>query len=522
MDGHLDRIGLARLKPQFFRNNVHQLWARPSFTKLQLLILFSITLIAILARLYGLGDKPLWYDEVLTLWRASLPLPNLLFDSFDNKHFPLYFWVVKPFSVVPWTEAYLRLPSVAFGALCAFLTGAIALRLGGSCAGFVAGILMSLSPCEVQYGQEARSYTLTSAAILLSLWGLVRLVDQFAPAAGTRPASHGSMAPWAAYVIGMNLALNTLGVAAPWFFAANISVLAIHWCRRERDAPIRTWIWVNLATAMIWLPGILMIATANYDAPLRGLHWTPAPSLELTGQVLGALYMFRVADHTTFELLPPAVPLLGPVLIGLASVGGWWLCRRPAVATILLAAAITMPTAVAAISIVHPIILPRYLLWSTGPYFILVGLGVAALPRLLRSPTTMALTFGGSVALMPYYDAETKPRWDQVAAYLQEHVQSQDGLITNAGLSRVVIEAYMTRDGEPKPTILRHEGMGEIARKFEAGHTVWVIYGRAGQGSLEPAREFFARWIMFGNPTEKRSFGKHIVLARYDKKTPSD
>ena len=225
-----------------------------------------------------------------------------------------------------------------------------------------------------------------------------------------------------------------------------------------------------------------MIVTANHDDPFRGLRWTPVPSLELTSQVLAALYTFRISDHTTFELMPPAVPLIGPALIGLAFVGGWWLSRRPAIAAILLTAAVTMPVVVAIVSIFHPIILPRYLLWSTGPYFILVGLGVGKLPRLLRLPMTIALTFGAVVSLMPYYGTETKPRWDQVAAYLQQHVQSRDGLITNEGLSRVVLKAYMTRDGGPQPNILRYETLDEITRRFKDGHAVWVIYGRAGQG----------------------------------------
>jgi hypothetical protein len=116
---------------------------------------------------------------------------------------------------------------------------------------------------------------------------------------------------------------------------------------------------------------------------------------------------------------------------------------------------------------------------------------------------------------------ETKPRWDQVASYLQENVQSGDSLITSDGLSRIVLEAYTTREGGPTPDFLRHESLSEIANRFESGHTVWIIYGRAGQGPREPEAEFFARWAMFGTPTKQRVFGKHIRLSRYDKQAPS-
>ena len=489
----------------------------PPNPKLQFFILVSILLLAVAGRLHGLADKPLWYDEVLTLRRANLPLPELIADSFNNKHFPLYFWAVKPFAASPWSEALLRLPSVILGASCALLVAAITLRLGGACAGFVAGILMALSPCEVQYGQEARSYTLTSAAVLLSLWGLVRLAEPLASAQGTRSVCQTTLGPWLAYAVGMTLALNTLGVAAPWFIAANITVFIVFWAHGQRSGPIRTWAWVNLAIAATWLPGIAMIIAANQDDPLRGLLWTPAPSLELVGQVLAALYMLRVSDHTTLELMPPAVPLLGPTLIALAVAGGWWLRRRPAAAAILLAATLTMPVAMAFVSIFHPVFMPRYLLWSTGPYFILVGLGVGMLPRLWSVAAMIAVAFGAVVSVVPYYNIETKPRWDQVAAYLQKHARNEDGLITSDGLSRIVLEAYMTRGGRRQSDILRHESLNEIARRFEQGHAIWIIYGRAGQGAREPEDEFFARWVSFGPPKNQRTFGRHIRLARFGK-----
>ena len=76
----------------------------------------------------------------------------------------------------------------------------IAAEVGGRWAALVGGLLLALSPIEVQYGQEARSYTLVSAAILLSLWGLVRLagtpgqtVPEQPPEA--RRASRGQRAP---------------------------------------------------------------------------------------------------------------------------------------------------------------------------------------------------------------------------------------------------------------------------------------------------------------------------------------
>jgi hypothetical protein len=50
--------------------------------------------LALVLRLYGLSDKPLWYDEIVTLNRANLPLAELVIDALKHKHYPTYFLLV--------------------------------------------------------------------------------------------------------------------------------------------------------------------------------------------------------------------------------------------------------------------------------------------------------------------------------------------------------------------------------------------------------------------------------------------
>src|SRR5579862_1243050 len=121
-----------------------------------------LALLALLLRLHGLSDKPLWYDEILSLNRARLPLADLVIDALKHKHYPTYFLLLRSFAsahIDPWM---LRLPSALVGAGCAFLVAKVATDIRGELAGVVAGLLMALSPLEVQYGQEARAYALIS------------------------------------------------------------------------------------------------------------------------------------------------------------------------------------------------------------------------------------------------------------------------------------------------------------------------------------------------------------------------
>ena len=59
---------------------------------------------------------------------------------------------MKPFVGDAWSAALLRIPSAVFGAVSAFLAARIAGVVAGRQAAIVAGMLMALSPTEVQFG----------------------------------------------------------------------------------------------------------------------------------------------------------------------------------------------------------------------------------------------------------------------------------------------------------------------------------------------------------------------------------
>ena len=77
--------------PQIVRfSNMH--WHR-----LTLAIPLVPTALALVVRLYGLSDKPLWLDEIITQRRANRPISDLIANSLSNKHFPTYFLFVRAF-----------------------------------------------------------------------------------------------------------------------------------------------------------------------------------------------------------------------------------------------------------------------------------------------------------------------------------------------------------------------------------------------------------------------------------------
>jgi mannosyltransferase len=154
--------------------------------------------LAIAVRLYGLSDKPLWLDEVITHVRSNLPISDLIASSLQNKHFPTYFFLAQAFDAPIIDEWMLRLPSVIFGAVAVMLVAMVATEIKMPRAGLAAGTLMALAPLDVQLGQEARPYTLAGCLVMLALWGLAHIARQSAITFPSSSRSKDERVSWAA------------------------------------------------------------------------------------------------------------------------------------------------------------------------------------------------------------------------------------------------------------------------------------------------------------------------------------
>lgn len=479
-----------------------------------------LALLALLLRLHGLSDKPLWYDEILSLNRARLPLADLVIDALKHKHYPTYFLLLRSFAsahIDPWM---LRLPSALVGAGCAFLVAKVATDIRGELAGVVAGLLMALSPLEVQYGQEARAYALISCLVLVAVWGLVRIAQQPGRAALPMAQTDALRGAWAAYLFGTIGALLVENNTVPWLLASNIAFAAvIARAATERSGLIRNWAWVQAIILAVWLPALFVILSVNRGAVLTGLEWVPQPTWDSLRSIVAAVYLFRISDMMSLEILPGPLAQFGTIIAALALFGAWRLNSEPRLLAVIGLAFVAMPITLLAVSIFQPVLMPRYLLWSTGPFFVMAGIGTAALPKRLSAAIAAAVAVGGAVSLWPYYCAETKPRWDQAAAYLMRNVQPEDAIVAEYPTVEFVLDTYVEPlQFAPKFTALPWRAHRSPLLVADGART-WVIYGSVGQGAQETEEEFQRKWAVLGQPAEQVRFGSHILILRFDKTT---
>jgi 4-amino-4-deoxy-L-arabinose transferase-like glycosyltransferase len=481
----------------------------------------GLAIFALMLRLYGLSDKPLWLDEIITLKRATLPLAELVIDALKNKHYPTYFLLLGPFASMDMDEWMLRFPSAVWGAMCVLLVSLLAAEMRGPRTGLVAGLLMALSPFEVQFGQEARAYTLISCLVLVAIWGLVRIAKR--PEAAALPVS-GSAAlrgAWAAYTLGTIGALFVQNITIPWLLASNLAMWAIvHHAASERRGLLRNWALAEAVILLLWLPALIVMSLVNQGAVLSGLAWVPKATWENICSTVAAVYLFRISDLMTFVLLPTPLPGFGAGVVMLALLGAWRLKTDLALLSVIGIAFLAMPIAILVMSAFQPMLVPRYLMWSTGPFFVLAGAGAAALLARFFPLIAAVVAVGGAVSLTPYYSSETKPRWDRAAAHLADNARPQDVIVAQNQSVKWVLTSYAERFRIDSKIPILAWNPNDTARHSEEGTRIWVVHGRFGQGVHEPEESFRQKWSAFGIPSEQVRFGSHILILRFDNGFP--
>jgi mannosyltransferase len=430
-------------------------------------VLFGVVcLVGFVARFYGIDNMPFWLDEVTTVNRSSLPFWNMVADSLANHHLPSYFAIASIFGHYGMTEFVLRLPSAFFGAASCGVLFLIGRTLGGWRAGLVAGLLLALSPLQVQYGQEARSYTFVILMMAIGFLGLVELARD--PRGVSLPfRSPGArLAPWVIYTLGTVGALNVLSTAFFWLISANLAAVAILFDRTiDRARFLKRWLAAQAIVLLFTLPWFGAMDVFTGGQMTNATNWVPGITFHSFFSVLGSLYLMRVSRLINFHLFPAAIPGFGALVIvlailGLARLRSWrkeGASSEPGQArsrTLLLAlgiVAIVPPLAILLISIVKPLWMPRYLLWSSVPFLVFVGLGVNQLPRRWQTGAAFAVVVLATFNLAPYYRAETKPRWDLAATNLVKLMQPGDIVLVPDGLPVYMMNFFLSRHGQVIP-----------------------------------------------------------------------
>jgi mannosyltransferase len=392
--------------------------------------LLALTLLALLVRLPGLDREPLWLDEGYTLLFSSLPLPKLLTVGGAHEHPPLYYLLVHAGMSIWPSYLVTRLISTLAGSLAIPAIFLLARRFFSAPAGFIAALLLAVSPFHVWYSLDGRAYELAGLFVLLSYLCLSMATD----GAGWRA--------WAAY--------GVVTLAALYTEYMTVLVLAPQalYLLRSRRPLITTWIAIALGYAA-WI-GVVLRDTATvaaaywvppptvHDVMTTGLEFlglaTPCPSPPCTGQVFSPISAW------------PAVPVVIAVAAALlALVLG---VRRGDFPAVVLGLWLFLPFAVIlALAPVRSLYLDRVFLDATYPLFILVGVAAVVLVRRgMAAPAVLVLAALllaniGTTSLL--FGDPRNPDWRSVARDLRAAYRPGQAVMFNPGVLRTLVGSYL-------------------------------------------------------------------------------
>jgi mannosyltransferase len=335
--------------------------------------------------LWGLSrEHSVWRDEAATWQVARRSVADIwyMLGQVDAVHGLYYLLMHGLFACFGPGTTTLRLPSVLGMAVAAACVTGIGHRLAGARAGLAGGLALGLLPAVQFHLQEGRPYALIAAGAGISTLLLVTLL-----------AGRGRAGRWAAYG-GTVLVCALLNWLSLLVLPAHLVTLA--WARARRE----TWI-----------------------------RWAVASAAAVAGALPLILFSRTQSDQVSW--IPPLTwhMLIGPaVLLAIGGLGA--LLDRPGVGRLSVAAVglplLAVPQlGLIGLSLVQPLFLNRYVLFSMLGLALLIGAAVGAAvracePRFPRAaawlvPVVVAVAL---VALLPQSLAKRSPasRVDDVLA----------------------------------------------------------------------------------------------------------
>ena len=367
-------------------------------------------------RLWRLGARSVWTDEGSTWTAATQPLAGLIHHCIARDASPPLYYLLTALALrFGHDEAHLRAISVVASVALVWLTYRIArLALPRDRATFAA-LLTALSPYQVMYAQEARSYALAAALAVASTWLFARAVLWERPRA------------WRTWVLVTVAALYTQTLAVLMVGVQAVLVAVTRIGRRHA----RAWALGLVAVVALFVPWLAI--TARQTVHLSASHWyLTAPGERGVFQVLRSVFLAPIPLVTP----PPEARLPGleawlprpiahallsalvvvPLALALLRLG------RPGPAGMLVrlaAAATFLPLLVVlAVSFAVPLWLARYFVFLTPFIAVLLAIGLARLPRGMRVAWAGLLALMYAYGTVRYQTDYTKEPWRDVTAHI--------------------------------------------------------------------------------------------------------
>lgn len=447
----------------------------------------------------GLGAKSFWHDEAFTALMVELPFDRFVEVTAGRElNQALYYLILRPWTAVFGAgEVALRSLSVLGAMAAVALVVVLGRRLVGGRAAMAAGVVLAVNPFFVEYAQEARSYTLTLAALAGAGIALLRALEHPSAARLGLYAVVAGLSVYVHFFAGLVVAAQMVGVVAarlPW----------------RRLVP--AWVGIAVAFAPV-LAFLTVVDTDDVDTVARP---TLGSALDVVATMAGGPALL-VAMVSLGALAVAAVVAKGRHQGGVLVLAAWFLL--PVVATFVFSVA------------VKPMFLDRFLIVVLPALVLLAGAGLARMPAVpagLALTVVVALSVAG---LVDWYDGDKQTDWRAASGYVVDHYQAGDAVSSVRPHVRTAFDYYNRQAAEPvapgavlSPPVewqigdLKADipafGAGSVAREAPHHPRVWAFFthrpgpGTFGAEALAVAEAIETRY----RPVEEHDFDGLVVV----------
>lgn len=266
----------------------------------------ALLVLALLLRLWALGDRPPHHDEAVHAHFANAFISQGSYRYDPTYHGPLQFYVMGAlFLLFGESVAVARIYSALSGVALVALPLALRRRLGARTAWWF-GAVLATSPTFVYYSRFAREdvqVSLFTAAVLVLLLRVRRSGGRVLPWAGVAAALHA-------------ISKETFYVTVPLLGASGMAVGLLEGPRRSAE---RLWVWLRrhafaLGTAALWFVIITVTAYTfmfvhpeDFAFPLKAInYWWGQHRM----QRVGGPWFYYLPRIALYELVPLVASLV--------------------------------------------------------------------------------------------------------------------------------------------------------------------------------------------------------------------
>lgn len=405
------------------------------------LLLTGVVVCGFLLRVYCLGAKNLWLDEMWSVVVARMPLHSVLW-SIQNQDpngalydLLLHFWMSFGQS-----EAAIRSSALVCGVALIPVMYLLGKQFFNKSVGLIAAALVAVNLFHIQYSQEARAYSLVVLLVSLSSLFLARYFE--------RP-SWGS---WVGYVLASTLAMYAHIFAVLVIGAQCASLLFLP----RRAMPWKGLFGAALTSGLGALP-LAVLVLQRMRAPFVALNWIPRPSVR---RVYDLFYSLAGnANYYGIEIKHTIAGRLLLAMYGLACLATLliairlWIAKRQSHETwgiVFLLAWLLLPvTIVLVFSILFQSwFLNRYLLICLPALLLLTAKAVFEIRvPWLRGLAIAALLLAGLAGLPQYYSYRMAyQEWKDATDYIVTNERPGDGAMFCVAHGRLLFEYYRDKN----------------------------------------------------------------------------